>query len=73
MLKLYDHISGSGVPYNIIVTTPKALEKHKANPGLIYIPLLNEGREVYTEEEHNQAVHLAQTVVEWADRHLSSL
>lgn len=44
---LYRQISGVGVPFDILVTTPSDLERHKHNIGLIYRDVLKEGREVY--------------------------
>lgn len=44
---LYRQIRGLGVPFDILVTTPGALEKHKDNIGLIYRTVLQEGREIY--------------------------
>ncbi len=44
---LYNQISGLGIPFDILVATPKDLEKHKENIGLIYRSVLREGREVY--------------------------
>jgi predicted nucleotidyltransferase len=44
---LYRQIRGLGVPFDILVTTPTVLEKHKDNIGLIYRTILKEGREVY--------------------------
>ena len=44
---LYNQISGLGVPFDVLVATPKDLEKHKENIGLIYRIVLQEGREVY--------------------------
>ena len=44
---LYRQISGVGVPFDILVTTPSDLERHKNNIGLIYRDMLKEGREVY--------------------------
>jgi hypothetical protein len=35
------------MPFDILVATPKDLEKHKENIGLIYRTVLQEGREVY--------------------------
>ena len=45
--QLYRQIKGLGVPFDILVTTPGALEKHKDNIGLIYRAVLKEGREIY--------------------------
>jgi len=45
--QLYRQIKGVGVPFDILVTTPGALEKHKDNIGLIYRTVLKEGREIY--------------------------
>jgi len=44
---LYRQIRGLGVPFDILVTTPNALEKHKDNIGLIYRTVLKQGREIY--------------------------
>lgn len=44
---LYRKICGIGVPFDIIVSTPVDLEKHKNNIGLIYKTILEEGKEVY--------------------------
>ena len=44
---LYRQIRGLGVPFDILVTTPGALEKHKDNIGLIYRTILKEGKEIY--------------------------
>jgi predicted nucleotidyltransferase len=44
---LYRQIRGIGVPFDILVTTPSTLEKHKDNIGLIYRTILKEGREIY--------------------------
>jgi len=44
---LYRQIRGLGVPFDILVTTPRILEKHKDNIGLIYRTVLKEGREIY--------------------------
>ena len=44
---LYRQIRGLGVPFDILVTTPSALEKHKDNIGLIYRTVLQEGKEIY--------------------------
>jgi predicted nucleotidyltransferase len=44
---LYRQIRGLGVPFDILVTTPGALEKHKDNIGMIYRTVLREGKEIY--------------------------
>jgi predicted nucleotidyltransferase len=44
---LYRQIKGLGIPFDILVSTPTALEKHKDNIGLIYRTVLKEGREIY--------------------------
>jgi len=44
---LYRQITGLGVPFDILVTTPSNLEKHKDNIGLIYRTVLKEGQEIY--------------------------
>ena len=45
--KLYREVRGSGVPFDVVVATPKDLEEHKDNIGLVYRTVLQEGREVY--------------------------
>jgi predicted nucleotidyltransferase len=44
---LYRQIKRIGIPFDILVTTPSTLEKHKDNIGLIYRAILKEGREIY--------------------------
>ena len=44
---LYREIRGLGVPFDILVTTPEILEKHKNNIGLIYQTILREGKDIY--------------------------
>ena len=44
---LYRKIIGVGYPFDILVSTPSDLEKHKDNIGLIYKTILKEGKEVY--------------------------
>ena len=45
--RLYRQIRGIGVPFDILVATPRDLEIHKDNVGLIYRKVLQEGVEVY--------------------------
>lgn len=45
--ELYQKIRGVGVPFDLVVATPRDLEEHKDNPGLIYRTILEEGKEVY--------------------------
>ena len=44
---LYREIRGLGAPFDILVTPPESLEKHKDNIGLIYYTILEEGKEIY--------------------------
>ena len=44
---LYRQIRGLGVPFDVLVSTPSTLEKHKDNIGLIYRTVLQEGKEIY--------------------------
>jgi predicted nucleotidyltransferase len=44
---LYRQIRGLGIPFDVLVTTPATLERHKDNIGLIYRTILKEGREIY--------------------------
>jgi len=44
---LYRKIIGVDYPFDILVSTPADLEKHKDNIGLIYQTILKEGKEVY--------------------------
>lgn len=45
--RLYREINGLGVPFDLLVTTPSDLEKHKAKIGLVYQTVLQEGKEIY--------------------------
>jgi uncharacterized protein len=38
---------GIGTPFDIVVATPRDLDRHKNNIGLIYRSILLEGQEVY--------------------------
>ncbi|MGH8568635.1 MAG: nucleotidyltransferase domain-containing protein [Gammaproteobacteria bacterium] len=44
---LYRRMRGIGVPFDIVVATPRDLDRYKDNIGLIYRTILLEGREVY--------------------------
>ena len=44
---LYRQIRGIGVPFDVLVATPRDLEVHKDSVGLIYRKVLQEGVEVY--------------------------
>jgi uncharacterized protein len=44
---LYRCLGRVGRPFDVIVTTPSDLEKHKDNVGLIYHTILREGKEIY--------------------------
>ena len=44
---LYREIRGLGVPFDILVTTPEILEKHKDDIGLVYQTILREGKDIY--------------------------
>jgi predicted nucleotidyltransferase len=45
--RLYRCVKGIGVPFDILVTTPSFLERHRQNPGLVYRTILEEGKTVY--------------------------
>jgi predicted nucleotidyltransferase len=45
--RLYYEIKNVGIPFDLVVTTPGDLERHKENAGLIYKYALEEGKEVY--------------------------
>ena len=45
--RLYRRLHGIGIPFDILVATPRDLDTHKDNIGLIYRTILLEGREVY--------------------------
>ena len=47
---LYRQIRGIGVPFDVLVATPKDLEVHRDNVGLIYRKVLQEGVEVYASQ-----------------------
>ncbi|WP_456426484.1 nucleotidyltransferase domain-containing protein [Rhodocaloribacter sp.] len=44
---LYRNLSGHGIPFDVLVTTPELLARYADHPGLIYRTILREGREVY--------------------------
>ena len=44
---LYQAVNGVATPFDILVSTPSDLEKHKDNPWLIYKTILEEGRILY--------------------------
>jgi predicted nucleotidyltransferase len=45
--EIYYRVRGVRVPFDVLVTTPRDLEKHRENPGLVYKTILREGRTVY--------------------------
>jgi len=45
--QLYRKIRGIALPFDLIVATPRDLETHKDQIGLIYQTILREGKEVY--------------------------
>ena len=45
--ELYKRIEHGTVPFDVVVTTPSSLARHRDNPGLIYGTILEEGIEVY--------------------------
>ena len=44
---LYTRIDSNGLSFDLLVTTPSCLEKHKDNIGLIYKTILEEGKLLY--------------------------
>jgi predicted nucleotidyltransferase len=48
---IYLNIRGIGVPYDVIITTHKILNKHRDNIGLIYHTILKEGKTVYVQKK----------------------
>ncbi len=44
---LYQSLSGLKAPFDLIIATPKDLETHGDNIGLIYRTILQEGKELY--------------------------
>jgi predicted nucleotidyltransferase len=44
---IYVSLIGIGVPVDVVVATPRDLEKHKNTIGYIYRTVLREGRELY--------------------------
>ena len=49
--RLYRRMRGIGIPFDIVVATPRDLDRHKDNIGLIYRSILLEGREVYQPDD----------------------
>ena len=45
--ELYSKLEKIKISYDIVVSTPEILKKHKNNNGLIYKSALNEGKEIY--------------------------
>ena len=45
--KLYESIHGIKIPFDIVVTTPSTLRKHKTTFGFVYHYALKEGKELY--------------------------
>jgi predicted nucleotidyltransferase len=45
--EIYYRVRGVKLPFEVLVTTPNDLEKHRENPGLIYRTILREGRTIY--------------------------
>lgn len=45
--EIYYRVRGIMVPFDVLVTTPSDLEKHRDNPGLIYKTILREGQTLY--------------------------
>ena len=46
-MKLYSRMSGIPFPVDIIVATPRDLDKYKDRIGLVYRHILREGKEIY--------------------------
>ncbi|MGE5598812.1 MAG: nucleotidyltransferase domain-containing protein [Bacteroidota bacterium] len=44
---LHTRMFGLGVPVDILVATPRDLDRHRDNIGLIYHTILKEGRVIY--------------------------
>jgi len=45
--EIYYRVRGVGVPFDVLVTAPSDLERHRDNPGLVYPAILREGRTVH--------------------------
>ncbi len=45
---LYRAITNVRTPFDLIVTTPSELQKHKNNKGLIYQSILSDGKSIYS-------------------------
>ena len=50
MKHLYTHVRGIGLPLDMLAVTQSSLRKHATNPGLVYVEILETGREVYSAE-----------------------
>jgi len=44
---LYKVLKNIGKPFDLVVSTPSILQRHRDNPGLIYKKILSEGKELY--------------------------
>ncbi len=55
MEQIGSRLARPGVGIDLLVTTPRTLEKHGDNPGLIYKPILSSGRDLYVPPEYSRA------------------
>ena len=52
---IYSHISGSGVPVDIIVASTATIERYKNSHALVYKPALREGKVMYESQSESDA------------------
>ncbi len=45
---LYSTLRGGRMSYDLLVTTPELLDRHKDNISLIYRSAMKDGKEIYT-------------------------
>jgi predicted nucleotidyltransferase len=45
--QLYKSLKNVGKPFDLVVSTPQILDRHRENPGLVYKSILDSGKELY--------------------------
>ena len=45
--QLYKSLKNIGKPFDLVVSTPQTLDRHRENPGLVYKSILDSGKELY--------------------------
>ena len=70
MGQIYRRLSGVGAAVDVVVVSPRDVERYGDSHALVIKPALREGRVVYesvTEAKYAEAVEPAEAVVRWAE------